>query len=295
MAPSADNRLDTKFIDSIEVSDTEVTRTCEKLSFLPPVSGRDRISLFLNIARWVDLTSLNGDDSDLTIISLCSRAQRPIQVGSRAPDLTVAGVCVYPVFVPLVQRELKGSDIRVGTVAGGFPHGLSPLKTRLDEVAECIALGADEIEIVIRRDHVFNERWKELHAEVKAMKEACQGKKLKAILATGELGNMTNIAKASHVAMMAGADFIKTSTGKESTNATPAAVLTMARCIKQHHERTGKKIGLKPTGGVARAKQAVDYVNIVREVLGEEWLDPRWFRFGASRLLDDLETMLPRR
>jgi len=195
-------------------------------------------------------------------------------------------------MVPTAVSALEGTNIPVAAVAAGFPHGLSPLKQRLAEIRASVDAGAKEIDIVITRGHVLTGNWHALYDEVKAFREACGDAHLKSILATGELATMRNVAKASMVAMMAGSDFIKTSTGKESVNANLNVTMVMIRMIRAFEEQTGYKVGYKPAGGIATAKDVMNYQFIMKEELGNDWLQPDLFRIGASSLLADIERQL---
>lgn len=239
----------------------------------------------------MDLTTLQGDDTEDRVRALCARARVPLPGDA---GLMVAAVCVYPAMVPAARDALAGSGIPVAAVAAGFPHGLSPLPARIAEIGQAIDLGAEEIDIVIRRGHALTGNWQALHDEVSAFRAACGPVHMKAILATGELADATTIARAADVCMMAGADFIKTSTGQEKVNATLPAGLVMLRRIRAWHDATGIRIGFKPAGGIGTAEQALQWIALVRAELGEAWLTPALFRFGASRLLDDAVARLVR-
>lgn len=230
----------------------------------------------------IDLTTLRGDDTEPRVRALCERA---IATG-------VAAVCVHPVMVPAAVEALSGSGIAVASVAAGFPHGLSPLSTRIAEIEAAVADGATEIDIVIRRGHALTGDWRALHEEIAAFRSACGPAHLKAILATGELADATMIARATHVSITAGADFIKTSTGFETINATRPAGAAMLQVIDDWHRETGERIGFKAAGGIATANQAIEWIALVRSMLGEAWLSPALFRLGASRLLDDIAARL---
>jgi deoxyribose-phosphate aldolase len=246
----------------------------------------------------IDLTTLSGDDTPGTVERLCAKARRPLRedlvraLGIEELDIKVAAVCVYHTFVPTAVRALEGSGIPVAAVSTGFPAGLSPLAQRIDEIRASVAAGAREIDIVITRAHVLLGRWDALYDEVRAFREACGDAHMKAILATGELATLSNVARASQVAMMAGADFIKTSTGKESANATMPVGLVMARMIRAYEAETGYAVGLKPAGGIRSAKSALEWLIMIKEELGDRWLSPSLFRFGASGLLTDIERQL---
>jgi deoxyribose-phosphate aldolase len=245
----------------------------------------------------IDLTTLAGDDTPGTVERLCAKARQPLRadlvrgLGIDTP-IMVGAVCVYHEMVPTAVAALQGSTIPVAAVSTGFPAGLSPFETRLREIELSVAAGAKEIDIVISRRHVLTGNWQALYDEIKAFRAACGDAHLKAILATGELGTYTDVARASLVCMMAGADFIKTSTGKEPTNATLPVSLVMLRAIREYHDRTGHIVGFKPAGGIRTAKQALDWLLLVNEELGRDWLDARRFRFGASALLTDIERQI---
>ena len=206
--------------------------------------------------------------------------------------LTTGAVCVYHDMIETAVRELDGTGIPVAAVSTGFPAGLSPFHLRVQEIRESVAAGADEIDIVISRRHVLQGNWQALYDEMVAFREACGDAHVKAILATGELGSLRNVARASRICMMAGADFIKTSTGKESVNATLPVSLTMIRAIRDYHQKTGHYVGYKPAGGISKAKDALTYLTLLREELGTRWMQPDLFRFGASSLLGDIERQL---
>jgi deoxyribose-phosphate aldolase len=246
----------------------------------------------------MDLTTLAGDDTPGYVKRLCAKALRPVRadildaLGAADLGITTAAVCVYHQLVPTAVEALRGSGIPVAAVSTGFPAGLSPFAQRLDEVRASVSEGAREIDVVITRAHVLNGAWEALYDEVRAFREACGEARIKVILGTGELSTLRNIARASMVAMMAGADFIKTSTGKESVNAVLPVGLVMARMIREFHERTGHIVGFKPAGGIRTARQALEWMMLMNEELGARWLTPQLFRFGASSLLGDIERQL---
>jgi deoxyribose-phosphate aldolase len=246
----------------------------------------------------MDLTTLSGDDTPGRVRRLCAKARMPIRsdvleaFGAGSLDITVAAVCIYHAFLETAKHALAGSGIPVAVVSTGFPAGLSPFSVRVREIEASVAAGADEIDIVITRAHVLTGNWKALYDEVRAFREACGSAHLKTILGTGELGTLRDVARASVVCMMAGADFVKTSTGKETVNATLPVGLVMARAIRDFRERTGHLVGLKPAGGIRTAKQALDWLGLLKEELGDRWLRPDLFRFGASALLADIERQL---
>src|SRR6184192_936382 len=245
-----------------------------------------------------DLTTLSGDDTEERVRRLCAKARQPIQhdlvqrLGIEELNIKVAAVCVYHTFVETAVRALEGSGVKVAAVSTGFPAGLSPLAERVGEIRRSVDAGAQEIDIVITRAHVFSGSWQALYDEVATFKEACGKAHMKAILGTGDLATLRNVARASMVAMMAGADFIKTSTGKETVNATLPVGVVMTRQIRDYHERTGCAVGFKPAGGIRKAKQALDWLILMKEELGERWLRASLFRLGASALLTDIERQL---
>jgi deoxyribose-phosphate aldolase len=246
----------------------------------------------------IDLTTLAGDDTAGNVRRLCAKAAHPVRsdllaaLGMSDVDLTVGAVCVYHAMVPTAVDALKGTGIPVAAVSTGFPAGLSPLEERVREIRASVAAGAREIDIVITRGHVLTGNWQALYDEVKQFREACGDAHMKSILATGELATLGNVARASMVAMMAGSDFIKTSTGKEGVNATLPFSLVMVRMIREYYESTGYAVGYKPAGGIRTAKNALEYLFLMKEELGNRWLKPDLFRFGASSLLTDIERQL---
>jgi deoxyribose-phosphate aldolase len=244
----------------------------------------------------IDLTTLSGDDTEGRVQRLCAKARQPVRAdlldALGMPGLTTGAVCVYHDMVPAAVRALEGTSIPVAAVSTGFPAGLSPFPLRIAEIGESVAAGAREIDIVISRRHVLTQNWQALYDEMAEMRAACGEAHVKAILATGELGTLRNVARASLVCMMAGADFIKTSTGKESVNATLPVSLTMIRAIRAYQDRTGIKVGYKPAGGISKARDALVYMSLMKDELGHPWLQPDLFRFGASSLLGDIERQL---
>jgi len=290
--------LDLDWVDSIRVNRSATERRATTLPARRTVKKAHQAAWLLRAIACMDLTTLSGDDTPGTVKRLCAKARRPVRqeildtLGAGALGVRVGAVCVYHRFVATAVEALDGSGIPVAAVAAGFPHGLSPMPQRLGEIRASVADGAKEIDIVITRAHVLNGDWRALYDEVAAFREACGEAHLKAILATGELGTLTNVGKASAVAMMAGADFIKTSTGKESVNAVLPVGLVMARQIREYEERAGFKVGYKPAGGIRTAKQALDWLILMKEELGDDWLLPDLFRLGASSLLTDIERQL---
>ncbi len=261
------------------------------------LKGVHQAAWLLNAIACMDLTTLAGDDTPERVRRLCAKARRPLSeelvTGLGLPEMPQVGaVCVYPTMVAPAARALEGSGIPVASVATGFPAGLMPLDLRLSEIRYCVAQGAREIDIVITRAHVLAGDWAALYDEIAAMREACGAAHLKAILATGELETLTNVHAASMVAMQAGADFIKTSTGKEPVNATLPVGLTMCRAIRDYRAATGHIVGFKPAGGMKAAKDALNWQMLMREELGRDWLRPDLFRLGASSMLGDIERQL---
>ncbi|MFB2531222.1 deoxyribose-phosphate aldolase [Paracoccus sp. p4-l81] len=250
----------------------------------------------VNAIRCMDLTTLAGDDTPERVARLCAKALRPlddqIMAGLGLDRLTTGAVCVYPTMVAAAVRALGNSGVPVASVATGFPAGLMPLDLRLAEIRYAVDQGAAEIDIVITRQHVLNGDWAALYDEIAAMKEACGTAHLKAILATGDLKTYGNVWKASMIAMQAGADFIKTSTGKEAVNATLPVSLVMLRALRDYTARSGHRVGFKPAGGMRSAKDALNWQVLMREELGRDWLDPGLFRLGASSMLGDIERQL---
>ena len=244
----------------------------------------------------IDLTTLAGDDTPGRVARLCAKAKQPVRAdlleALGLEGLTVGAVCVYHDMIEAAVAALEGTGIPVAAVSTGFPAGLSPFPLRLAEIGESVKAGAREIDIVISRRLVLTGDWEGLYDEMRAFREACGEAHVKAILATGELGTLQNVARASMVCMMAGADFIKTSTGKESVNATLPVSLVMMRAIREYYEETGYRVGYKPAGGISKAKDAITYLALVKEELGDRWLRPDLFRFGASSLLGDIERQL---
>ena len=290
--------LDLDWVDAVQVNRSAVERRCSSLTKRRSIKKQWQAAWLLKAIRCMDLTTLSSDDTPDRVRRLCSKALRPLRqeltsdLGITSLNLTVGAVCVYHAFVETAVKALKGSNIPVAAVSTGFPHGLSPLPRRIEEIRDSVSAGALEIDIVITRAHVFSGNWQALYQEIKSFREACGDSRLKSILGTGELGSLRNVAKASLVCMMAGADFIKTSTGKEPQNATLPVSLVMLRMIRDYHQKTGHKVGFKPAGGIRTAKQALEWQILMNEELGREWLEPELFRFGASGLLTDIERQL---
>ncbi len=290
--------LDLDAVLSVRVNRSAAERRAATIGTRRTVKKQWQAAWLLRAISCIDLTTLAGDDTPGNVRRLCAKARHPLRddlvesLGVRRLDITVGAVCVYHQLVSTAVDALKGSNIPVAAVSTGFPAGLSPLPQRIEEIHASVQAGAKEIDIVITRAHVLTGNWAALYDEVKAFRAACGDAHLKAILATGELATLTNVARASVVAMQAGADFIKTSTGKEAANATLPYALVMARMIRDYHERTGFAVGFKPAGGIRSAKNALEYLMLMKEELGDRWLRPDLFRFGASTLLTDIERQL---
>ncbi|MGB3141902.1 MAG: deoxyribose-phosphate aldolase [Aestuariivirga sp.] len=252
----------------------------------------------LKAVTCIDLTTLSGDDTASRVRRLCAKAKQPVRedilekLGFAGRNIHTGAICVYHRFVKTAVEALEGSGIPVAAVSTGFPAGLVPHDLKLKEIEASVKDGAQEIDIVITREHVLTGNWRALYDEMRDFRNACGEAHVKAILATGDIKTMRNVAKASMICMMAGADFIKTSTGKEAVNATLLVTLTMLRMIRAYQERTGFKVGYKPAGGVSAAKDVLNYQILMKEELGRKWLEPDLFRIGASSLLADIERQL---
>jgi deoxyribose-phosphate aldolase len=288
--------LDMDWVRSVQANSPAIERRAASLGARRSVKKDYQAAWLLKAITCIDLTTLSGDDTEGRVARLCAKARQPVRADIMdalgMSGVTTGAVCVYHEMVPAAVRALEGSGIPVAAVSTGFPAGLSPFHLRLAEIGESVRAGAEEIDIVISRRHVLTGNWQALYDEMRQMREACGAAHVKAILATGELGSLRNVARASLVCMMAGADFIKTSTGKESVNATLPVSLVMIRAIRDYHERTGIRIGYKPAGGISKAKDALVYLSLMKEELGQRWMQPDLFRFGASSLLGDIERQL---
>lgn len=288
----------TKYFETLNVNKSAVDRRVATLSGRRSVKKEFQAAWLLKAISMIDLTTLAGDDTRGNVLRLCEKAKNPVRqdilekLGMQDANLTTGAVCVYHNLIPFAKEALQGTSIPIAAVSTGFPAGKISLEDKITEIKKSVAAGAKEIDIVISRDLVLESKWKELYDEIKLCRAACGDAHMKTILATGEIPTYTKVAKASWVAMMAGSDFIKTSTGKESVNATLAVSLVMIRCIRDYYELTGVKVGYKPAGGIQKAKQALDYLILLKEELGNEWLTPDLFRFGASSLLGDIERQL---
>ncbi|MFT4619339.1 MAG: deoxyribose-phosphate aldolase [Sulfitobacter sp.] len=288
--------LDLEWALSVAVNTSAVERRCASLSGRRSVKKTHQAAWLCKAISLIDLTTLSGDDTKGRVERLCAKARQPVRAdlleALGMEGLTTGAVCVYHDMIETAVRALEGSGIPVAAVSTGFPAGLSPFKLRVQEIRESVAAGADEIDIVISRRHVLQGNWQALYDEMVTFREACGEAHVKAILATGELGTLRNVARASRICLMAGADFIKTSTGKEPVNATLPVSLTMIRAIRDYHQRTGHYVGYKPAGGISKAKDALVNLSLLREELGTRWMQPDLFRFGASSLLGDIERQL---
>jgi len=288
--------LDLDWVAGVQANTPAIERRAATLPGRRSVKKDWQAAWLLKAITLIDLTTLSGDDTEGRVQRLCAKARQPVRAdlldALGMPGLTTGAVCVYHEMVPAAVRALEGTSIPVAAVSTGFPAGLSPFHLRIAEIGESVAAGAREIDIVISRRHVLTQNWQALYDEMAEMRAACGEAHVKAILATGELGTLRNVARASLVCMMAGADFIKTSTGKESVNATLPVSLTMIRAIRAYQDRTGIKIGYKPAGGISKARDALVYMSLMKDELGHPWLQPDLFRFGASSLLGDIERQL---
>ena len=290
--------LQADWFDAVQVNLSASERRAATLTTRRSVKKEYQAAWLVKALQCIDLTTLAGDDTPGRVRRLCAKARRPLRddivaaLGLSGAPPTVGAVCVYPSLVGPAVKALTGSGIPVASVATGFPAGLTPLPIRLAEIRYAVEEGAGEIDIVIHRAQVLTQDWPALYDEIAAMRQACGAAHMKAILATGDLKTLRNVYKASMVAMMAGADFIKTSTGKEDVNATLPVSLTMIRALRDYGERTGYRIGFKPAGGLRTAKDALAWLTLMKEELGRPWLEPELFRIGASSMLADIERQL---
>src|SRR6266516_407337 len=290
--------LDLDVVRALRVNRSAVESRAATIPTRRTVKKEWQAAWLLRAITCMDLTTLQGDDTPGNVLRLCAKARRPVRpdlldaLGVADLGITVGAVCVYHAFVPLAVEALQGSAIPVAAVSTGFPAGLNPLPQRIEEIKASVAAGAQEIDVVITRAHALAGAWEALYAEVRAFRQACGDAHMKVILGTGDLATLVNVARASQVAMMAGADFIKTSTGKETVNATLPVGVVMTRQIRDYHERTGCAVGFKPAGGIRKAKQALDWLILMKEELGERWLRASLLRLGASALFTDMERQL---
>ena len=298
LAPNRGTSLNLDWVEEVRVNTSAVERRAATLVTRRTVKKDWQIAWLLRAITCMDLTTLSGDDTDERVRRLCAKARHPIQqeieekLGIESLHVQVGAVCVYHLFVETARRALEGTEIPVAAVSTGFPAGLNPLEERIAEVRRSVEAGAQEIDVVITRAHVFGAQWQKLYDEIVAFKDACGPAHLKVILATGDLATLRNVARASLVAMMAGADFIKTSTGKESVNATLPVGLVMTRAIREYAEETGMAVGFKPAGGIRTAKQSIEWLALMKEELGNSWMQAHLFRLGASSMLGDIERQL---
>jgi deoxyribose-phosphate aldolase len=290
--------FDASLFEEININRSAVERRASTLSGRRAVKKQWQAAWLLKALSCIDLTTLAGDDTPSNVQRLCAKAKSPVRLdvlkamGMQDENIHVGAVCVYHNFIKEAVKGLQGSSIPVAAVSTGFPAGNIPLKERIKQIEISVAAGAKEIDIVVSRDLIIQSDWKTLYSEVAACRKACGDAHMKTILATGEISTYTKVAKASWVSMMAGSDFIKTSTGKEPVNATLPVSLVMIRTIREYYELTDYKVGFKPAGGISKAKQAVNWLVLIKEELGNDWLTPDLFRFGASSLLGDIERQL---
>ena len=290
--------LNLEWVKQVRVNTSAVERRAQTHVARRTVKKEWQAAWLLRAITCMDLTTLSGDDTDERVRRLCAKARQPIQpelaehLGIEQLAIKVAAVCVYHRFAETALRALEGSGVRVAAVSTGFPAGLSPLEERIAEIRRSVEIGVQEIDVVITRAHVFAARWQALYDEIAEFKRACGRAHMKVILGTGDLLTLRNVGRASLVAMMAGADFIKTSTGKEPTNATLPVGFVMTRAIREYAQETGMAVGFKPAGGIRTAKQATEWLALMKEELGNSWMRAELFRFGASGLLNDIERQL---
>ena len=291
-------KLDLDWVDRIQVNRSAVERRTKTLPGRRSVKKEWQVAWLLKALSCIDLTTLSGDDTPERVRRLCMKALNPVgkdvlvALGMENRRLTTGAVCVYHNMIGPALDALGGASLPVAAVSTGFPAGQIPMDIKIQEIERSVAAGASEIDIVISREHALTGDWRAVYDEVKAFRRACGSAHMKTILATGELKTLRNVARASAVCMMAGADFIKTSTGKEPVNATLPVSLVMVRMIREYHQATGHYIGFKPAGGISTAKDALNYLFLIREELGRRWLEPDLLRFGASSLLGDIERQL---
>jgi deoxyribose-phosphate aldolase len=290
--------LDLDLVRALRVNRSAVERRAATIPTRRTVKKEWQAAWLLRAITCMDLTTLQGDDTAGNVLRLCAKARQPVRqdlidaLGVADLGIRVGAVCVYHAFVSDAVTALEGSGIPVAAVSTGFPAGLNPLPQRVDEIRASVAAGAQEIDVVITRGHALAGDWEALYEEIRAFRDACGQTRMKVILGTGDLATLGNVARASQVAMMAGADFIKTSTGKEPVNATLPVGVVMTRQIRDYHERTGHAVGFKPAGGIRKAKQALEWLILMKEELGDRWLRNDLFRLGASALLTDIERQL---
>jgi len=298
LLPNTGISLDLNWVRDVHLNTSAVERRAQTHVARRTVKKDWQAAWLLRAITCMDLTTLSGDDTDERVLRLCAKARQPIRqdlvekLDIAQLNIKVAAVCVYHTFIETALRALEGSHVHVAAVSTGFPAGLSPLAERVAEIRRSVEAGAHEIDVVITRAHVFGGRWQALYDEIAAFKQACGTAHMKVILGTGDLLTLRNVARASVVAMMAGADFIKTSTGKEPTNATLPVGFVMTRAIREYAQQTGMAVGFKPAGGIRTAKQSLDWLSMMKDELGLSWVRAELFRFGASSLLGDIERQL---
>ncbi len=290
--------LELDWIKAIQANKSAIEWRASTIGKRRSIKKKWQAAWLLKAVTCIDLTTLSGDDTPGRVKRLCAKAIQPIRqdlledLGVKDLEIKVGAVCVYHNFVKTAVKALKGSEIPVAAVSTGFPAGQTPFEQRIDEIKASVRAGASEIDIVIDRNLVLSSKWEQLYSEVSAFREACGAAHLKTILGTGDLATLRNVAKASLICQAAGADFIKTSTGKEGINATIPVSLVMLRAIRDYHEKTGYMVGFKPAGGIRTAKQSLVWLALMKEELGNNWLKPELFRFGVSSLLADIERQL---
>src|SRR5882762_2552802 len=298
LQPNRGVPLNLDWVNAVRVNTSAVERRAQTIGTRRTVKKEWQAAWLLRAITCMDLTTLSGDDTDERVRRLCAKAKQPLQhdlvkqLKIKNLNIQVGAVCVYHRFVETARRALEGSTINVAAVSTGFPAGLSPIQDRIAEIHRSVDAGAQEIDVVITRGLVFEGKWQELYDEIATFKQACGAAHMKVILGTGDLLTLRNVARASFTAMMAGADFIKTSTGKEPTNATLPVGLVMTRAIREYAQETGMAVGFKPAGGIRTAKQSTEWLALMKEELGLPWMKPDLFRFGASSLLNDIERQL---
>jgi deoxyribose-phosphate aldolase len=290
--------LDLDLIGEIRINRSAVERRAAAINKRRSIKKDWQAAWLVRAVSFIDLTTLGGDDTPGNVNRLCAKAMNPVRtdlleaLGLSDLNLSVGAVCVYHNLIKSAISALEGSSVPVAAVSTGFPAGQISHRQKISQIKASVKSGAREIDIVVSRAKILTGDWLGLYKEILAFREACGEAHLKTILATGELSTLTNVAKASQVCMMGGADFIKTSTGKESINATLPVSLVMVRAIRDYYEATGFRVGFKPAGGIRKAKQSLDWMILMKEELGNDWLSPNLFRFGASGLLGDIERQL---
>jgi deoxyribose-phosphate aldolase len=286
------------WFEGVDVNLSATERRAASITTRRTVKKQWQAAWLVRAIECIDLTTLAGDDTEGRVDRLCAKAKHPLRddlkkaLGLEAYDLTTGAVCVYPAMVPEAVKALRGTKVPVASVATGFPAGLTPLKQRLEEIRQAVDAGADEIDIVINRRFALTNQWASLYDETKLMREACGDARMKAILGTGDIKTMTGVYCASMVVMMAGADFIKTSTGMEATNATLPVGLVMLRAIRDYQQRSGFEVAFKPAGGIRAAKDALAWLTLMKEEMSGDYTTPFFFRMGASGLLGDIERQI---